>query len=664
MLHVRDGLNQAGIQLRNIGAGNHKTFCPKCHHTRKNKHDQSLSVTVSADGVVWKCHSCEWSTPAFDKENPDPFYVALYGLDERPRRSNGNGRHSNDGPEEPPPHGSEAPPAERQDPAPKAPPVRPKWNPPPMPVAGYAWFEKRKISKATVDAAGVTVTTAWMPGPNKEVKCYAFPYRRHGQVVNVKYRDGDKHFRQEKGAEKVFYGLETVGPDTEAAIVVEGEIDKLSLDEAGLHEYARLSVPDGAPKQFRWENGERGCKVHAAIVDPGTMTCPSCGATRMEKIDPEDDAKFEYVWNCLDDLRGIKKFIIAVDMDAAGQILAEELARRLGKERCWRVRWPDLNDVQRKDANEVLVEDGDKVLRECIEQAQPYPIRGLHRAGDFRTRMEAVYLAGRSRGLSTGWDSVDEHVTVVPGQYWVVTGVPGSGKSEWLDALTVNLAVNFGWTFAMASFENDPAEDHLPKLLQKKLGIPFFDGPTPRMTPTERDAAMAWVDRHYAFLVAEDESPTIDWILEKTAAAVTRFGIRGLVIDPYNEVEHKRPKGMSETEYVSQLIGKCKRFARTKGVTVFQVAHPMKLMRQKDGSLPVPTLYDISGSAHWHNKADVGIVVHREWEEKELVNGAVVAGLKDEADIWVKKVRYSWVGRTGVVSLHHNGRTGRYEERG
>lgn len=43
-----------------------------------------------------------------------------------------------------------------------------------------------------------------------------------------------------------------------------------------------------------------------------------------------------------------------------------------------------------------------------------------------------------------------------------------------------------------------------------------------------------------------------------------RYGIRGLVIDPYNELDHQRPAAMTETEYVSQMLGKIKRFAQVR----------------------------------------------------------------------------------------------------
>ena len=364
-----------------------------------------------------------------------------------------------------------------------------------------------------------------------------------------------------------------------------------------------MSVPDGAPQ-----------KVKAG------------------EVDPEDNAKFEYVWNCKAELACVTKIILACDADGPGRALEEELARRLGRERCWRVAWPDGNDVQLKDANEVLVGCGAEVLRECIEAAQPYPIRSLHDAGQFESDVLMLYRHGPKRALSTGWPALDSYMKIREGELSVVTGTPGSGKSEFIDALAVNLAKQFGWRFAVCSFENPP-DEHLSKLAEKYLGMPFWQGPAPRMGEGDLQRALEWINDRFYFIRADDEAPTIDWILEAAKSAVMRYGARGLIVDPYNEIESKRPSTMSETEYVSQVLGKVKRFAQTHGCHVWFVAHPAKMHRDTNGAIPVPSLYDISGSAHWVNKADLGIVVHRNPNK-----------VPPETEIHVRKVRFKSVG--------------------
>jgi len=171
------------------------------------------------------------------------------------------------------------------------------------------------------------------------------------------------------------------------------------------------------------------------------------------------------------------------------------------------------------------------------------------------------------------------------------------------------------------------------------------------MSETDLQSAMDWIADRFYLIRFDDEAPTIEAILEKARAAVMRHGVRGLVIDPYNEIEHRRPANMTETEYVSQLLGKAKRFAASHDVHVWFVAHPAKMQREQGGSRPIPTLYDISGSANWVNKADLGIVVHRETDKDPT-----------RTDVLVRKVRFKSVGKIGGVSLRWDRATGRYSE--
>ena len=163
-----------------------------------------------------------------------------------------------------------------------------------------------------------------------------------------------------KDAEQILFGLDDI-TNSDSAVIVEGECDKMALDEAGIRN--AVSVPDGAPNEVK------------------------------EEPDPAD-RKFVFLRNCADRLASLRRVIIAVDEDGPGQALAEELARRLGRERCWRVRWPEGC----KDANEVLLKHGRDALRACIEQATPYPIAGLHEAGEFTDEVIALYREGRRRG--------------------------------------------------------------------------------------------------------------------------------------------------------------------------------------------------------------------------------------------------------------------------
>jgi twinkle protein len=168
----------------------------------------------------------------------------------------------------------------------------------------------------------------------------------------------------------------------------------------------------------------------------------------------------------------------------------------------------------------MLLTHGADVLRECIDAAEPYPITGLHTAIDFREETLALDRDGRKRGVSTGWRSLDQYMTIRPGELSVITGIPNSGKSEFIEALMVNLAHLCGWYFVVCSFENPP-EEHVAELVEKYLGVPFWEGPTRRMSEAELWRAMDWVSDHFVLIRADDEAPTIDLIL--TAACREGF---------------------------------------------------------------------------------------------------------------------------------------------
>jgi len=279
-----------------------------------------------------------------------------------------------------------------------------------------------------------------------------------------------------------------------------------------------------------------------------------------------------------------------------------------------------------------------------------------------RVGVEKLWDTGLPPGDSTGWPSVDRHYTVVPGQLTILTGWPGSGKSEWLDAMLLNLAPR-GWRFAIFSPENQPAEVHVAKLLKKFRNKPFRAGPTERMTKDEAIKAVKAMEEWFAFLLpaANTERMTFgaEEILNATEAHFRLRGWwhgndwkRGLVIDPWNELEHLRPREWSETEYISATLSKIRAWARANAVHVWIVAHPQKLRRDDTGKLPVPRPDSISGSQHWWNKADNSITVWR----------ALEADSDQAVQIHVQKVRFKHVGRSGFVELRYDRVTGRYFE--
>lgn len=274
-----------------------------------------------------------------------------------------------------------------------------------------------------------------------------------------------------------------------------------------------------------------------------------------------------------------------------------------------------------------------------------------------------LHRQGLPPGSSTGWATMDEHYTVAPAQFTVVTGIPNHGKSEWLDAMLVNLlesptADGKQWRFVVCSPENWPLELHKAKLLEKLVGRPFADGPRARITEEEiRYHAEKTIGRFFTF-AEMDENETFPDLLNGLYeyCSVHNKDQIGIVLDPWNQLEHHRPANMSESEYISSALSAAIRITRKTGAHLWIVAHPTKLAREKDGTRPVPTPYDISGAAHWFNKADACITV---WRDVSAVYGDPEFG---KVHVYVQKIRFKHLGKVGEVILNYDRITGRYSQ--
>lgn len=474
-----------------------------------------------------------------------------------------------------------------------------------VPDGTVAWFKTRGISADVLTRNGVTKGSAYFPQVEEERDCIMFPYFRGEEVINIKYRTKDKMFRMASGAERILYGVNDINP--EILVWVEGEIDKLSIEMTGL--MSCVSVPDGAPAA--------------------------------------DSKSYSNKFDFLNDpaLTDVKLHVIAVDADEPGVRLQEELVRRLGRHKCQIVVWPEGC----KDANEVLLTHGEEVLGGCIESARWLPIEGTYRVEDILESIFSDYEYGAERGVSTSWGEMDDTYRVMAGEWTLVTGIPGHGKSEWLDALALNLAKHYGWNFGIYSPENQPLKYHVEKLAEKIVGRPFEKGFTERMSFEEMGQALKFINEHFSFMLPD--YPTVDGLLETAQELVLRHGIRGLIIDPWNEINPARDGNVSETDYISQALTKIRTFARRNQVHVWLVAHPTKLRKNETtGVYPVPTPYDVSGSAHWRNKADNCITVYRD-----------VAKHGSPVQVHVQKVRKKTNGKVGMIEFDYDHICGRYE---
>lgn len=270
-------------------------------------------------------------------------------------------------------------------------------------------------------------------------------------------------------------------------------------------------------------------------------------------------------------------------------------------------------------------------------------------------KVTALYDKGFARGHDTGWPCLDEYFSVKAGELTLVTGVPSHGKSFWLDALLVNLAINHNYRTLVFSPENYPLELHASRILEKLTQEPFFG--YNRMSKADMDLALDTMDKHFKFIVPEETEFTPAHITNEAAEYISGKGWSGIsfplavVIDPYNEMDHYRPSSLTETEYISRVLTELRRFAREFNCHLFLVAHPQKLRRDKDGDYPVPTPYDIAGSAHFYNKPDNIITIWRD-----------VMNAPNLTQIHIQKVRFNSTGHPGLVELVYDKEKSTYTE--
>lgn len=294
-------------------------------------------------------------------------------------------------------------------------------------------------------------------------------------------------------------------------------------------------------------------------------------------------------------------------------------------------------------------------------------LKGVYRAEDFADEVQNDYAHGIAPGTSCGWFSLDTNYLVKRGQWSVVTGIPGHGKSTWLDNVMVNLAKQNGWKFLVCSPENQPIQRHVESLIEIYSGRKFTNPKSETyadraVKPDDLARAYQFVNEHFQFIAPDETDFNIEYILALAQELKDGFfPFDGFVLDPYNELEHRRPAAMTETEYISAILSKFRRFARGNNCHNWLVAHPTKLREIQQSAAEVeakthkvyamPSLYDIAGSANWRNKADMGVVVYRNMAQKP-----------ETTTVSIQKVRFRECGSIGQADFHYDYLCNRFVE--
>ena len=429
-----------------------------------------------------------------------------------------------------------------------------------------SWFADRGISKQTLQDLWVTEGPEFMPQTGKEENTIQFNYFMGDQLINVKYRDGRKNFKLYKGAEKIFYNINSI-IGYESAIIVEGEMDVLAMHEAGIKNV--ISVPNGATLNSN---------------------------------------NLEYLDNCIDYLEDKTKIILAVDADEPGQALKQEFIRRLGAEVCYLV---DFDDC--KDANDYLIKYGADKLRAVIDYCQPVPLEGVSTLRDIEDELKDFVQNGFKPGYQIGIENFDKIFSTYTSQFITVTGIPSSGKSDFVDQMCVGYNKNYGWKTAFASPENQPTFLHAHKLMRKV----WMDMPSPGdIGGSKWNQVADHVNDNFFFIDMDKYS--LEAVLRKGAELVKRKGIKCLVIDPFNKVRDTNANSDDVNRYTLEYLQKIEVFAKKYDVLVIIVAHPTKMYKDKDGKIEEPTMYNIKGGGEWYDASYHGLLVHRDYEAKTV----------------------------------------------
>ena len=426
------------------------------------------------------------------------------------------------------------------------------------------WFNTRGISQETLTDLHVNEGPEYMPQTGKKENTIQFNYIMGDQLINIKYRDGRKNFKLYKGAEKVFYNINSIiGYDN--CIITEGEMDVLALHEAGITN--AISVPNGAT-------------LHHNNLD--------------------------YLDNCIDYFEDKTKIILAVDTDEPGLALRRELVRRLGAEVCYLVDFKEC-----KDANEYLTTYGKEKLKQTIDKARAYPLENVTTFKDIEKDVTDFVTNGFKPGYQIGLPNFDRIFSTYTGQFITVTGIPSSGKSDFVDQMVVGYNANYNWKTAFASPENAPNYLHAHKLMRKVWGdMPQRDD----IGGAKWNEVADHVNDNFFFI--DMEKYTLESVLRKGAELVKRKGIKCLVIDPFNKVRDKNASSIDVNIYTMEYLTKIESFAKKYDVLVFIVAHPTKMYKNSDGKIEEPNMYNIKGGGEWYDASYHGLLVHRDYERK------------------------------------------------
>jgi twinkle protein len=218
------------------------------------------------------------------------------------------------------------------------------------------------------------------------------------------------------------------------------------------------------------------------------------------------------------------------------------------------------------------------------------------------------------------------------GQWSVVTGIPNSGKSDVMDQICCNMALKYDMRCAMFAPESFPYEGHIKRIANKLNET--------NCNNDQLNQTKDFIQDHFFWVKIDLENLTLKGILNAFKELVFQKGINVCVIDPWNMLDHSAQRDHS---YIGRALSEITQFCQQTNTHLFLVAHPRKI-ESENGRYKKPTLYDISGSADFFNKAYNGLIVYRCIGERTKFKSDVVK-------IYIEKVKRKENGQLGDFDI-------------
>ncbi len=369
-------------------------------------------------------------------------------------------------------------------------------------------------------------------------------------------------------------------------VITEGEIDALSLAAYG---YPAVSVPFGG--------GSGG--------------------------------KHNWIENEFDHLESFETIFLATDMDKPGEEAAREIASRLGRHRCYRVRLP------LKDANDCLTAGIDKAtIKAAFSSAQSFAPEGLRRASDYKDQVIGLFWPEPEKhlGYTVPYPKLKDKLHFRPAELTLWSGASGAGKSQLLSDCIPHWIAQKS-RLCLASLEMK-GEQSLRRLTKQTGGLE-----QPTKETIER--ILHFLDEGLILYEHVGKS-SVDTLLDVFDYCRARYGCDQFIIDSLMRL------GIASDDYArqEQAVYKMVDWAVLNSVHIHLVAHARKSGLDKD----IPSTEDIKGASEIGANAFNIITI---WRNRPLEDKIFAASLAQEKADLAK--------RPGVIMNIAKQRSGDFE---